>query len=346
MMITQEQIIAWDEERHKMESWRDKFYDTDKITGTKQRFKVDFLKAALGQQMAKFHSNLNFMQRQFNEASIHLQDVNRRLRAKKRELMPLERGIQTRTLEIRRERWAWARAWARAWAWARACGGRPHLCAADPEKPLVQALHDAPWTLCCYSCHQSLKCPRPHPTPSPPRFRDAKLRDQRAAAKIQGLVRGRQTRRKIRLGLLPAPEPEVLAQLPVEMDAWASAGNWDYNSPEQQQCVGMSGLASPPLPCCTTSPVSRPLIAAGSTVSSQVSGGMAGGRLGPILRCCICWYNCRRGDLGRRPTSPATVRSSQHLEPWLQWWVQRERPCRERMCACFGLTTDVPADPL
>jgi hypothetical protein len=67
------------------------------------------------------------------------------------------------------------------------------------------------------------------------RFRDGKLRDQRAAARIQGLVRGRQTRRKIRLGLLPAPEPDVEAQLPAEMDAWAAAGNWDYNSPEQQQ---------------------------------------------------------------------------------------------------------------
>jgi hypothetical protein len=87
-----------------MAHWREKSYDTDKITGTMQRFRVEFLREALGQQMAKFHSNLNFMQKQFSDAAIQLQDVNRRLRTKKRELMPLERGIQTRTLEIRRER--------------------------------------------------------------------------------------------------------------------------------------------------------------------------------------------------------------------------------------------------
>ena len=76
--------MTWDVERLKLASWRDKFYDTDKITGTMQRFKVTFLQEALGHQMTKFHRNLERMQKQFAEVSIQLQDVNRRLRARRR----------------------------------------------------------------------------------------------------------------------------------------------------------------------------------------------------------------------------------------------------------------------
>jgi hypothetical protein len=100
----QEQIISWDAERLKLEHWGEPFYDTDKVTGTMQRFKVTFLREALGHQMSKFHSNLSVMQRNLSDANVQLQDVNRRLRARRRELLPLEQGIHTRTLEIRRER--------------------------------------------------------------------------------------------------------------------------------------------------------------------------------------------------------------------------------------------------
>ena len=149
--------MTWDVERLKLASWRDKFYDTDKITGTMQRFKVTFLQEALGHQMTKFHRNLERMQKQFAEVSIQLQDVNRRLRARRRELMPLQRGIYARTLEVRRER-----------------------------------------------------------------FQFNKQRANLAAAKIQGLIRGRQTRRKIRLGLLPAAD---VAQVTSDLDAWA---HWQH----------------------------------------------------------------------------------------------------------------------
>ena len=161
-LLLQQQLVDWEAERRKLDTWREKTYDTDKITGTMQRFKVDFIRNALAHQMIKFHANLKYLQQQSYNLTTQLHDLNRQRRNKKRELIPLESGIQRRTLEERRTR-----------------------------------------------------------------FNNNKMRRHLAAARIQGLVRGRQMRRKLRLGQLTPGEVPSLQQ---EVTAWAESYDWNaYN---------------------------------------------------------------------------------------------------------------------
>ncbi len=148
--------MTWDAERRKLEDWKHPTYDTDALTGTKQRYKVAFLKDALGGQMARFHSNLKTMQDQLYKATEQLSAANRELRMKRREMIPLEKGIATRTMQERRDR-----------------------------------------------------------------FKKRKETRHLAAATIQGMVRGRQTRRKMRLGLWPSLAQT--AQLQAQLADWATS---------------------------------------------------------------------------------------------------------------------------
>ena len=66
------------------------------------RYETKFVKEALGVQIRQFHENLEKLYKVKEEAAARLHDVNRRLRAKRRELAPLEKGVVHRTLEVGR----------------------------------------------------------------------------------------------------------------------------------------------------------------------------------------------------------------------------------------------------
>ncbi len=152
--------MVWNDEYDKIATWKKKEFDTDKLTGTTQRwvlmvgvavgriwslwmkivyvrsrprasraclrawrlrwcpactvqlfpifrgtwhprYETKFLRDALQTQIRAFHENLKTLKKNKEEAAIRLHDVNRQLRAKRRELVPLEKGVVTRTLEVR-----------------------------------------------------------------------------------------------------------------------------------------------------------------------------------------------------------------------------------------------------
>lgn len=102
----EDRFLSWSREYDKIKAVKAKEVDSDKVTGTTQRFETAFLRRALRTQIKAMRRNLEKLQSQREEVVFRLHDIDRRLRGKRRDLIPLEKDVITTTLDARKQRFA------------------------------------------------------------------------------------------------------------------------------------------------------------------------------------------------------------------------------------------------
>ena len=97
-------VVEWTAELEEVKTIKAKFYDSAKISGVPQRYKTSFLRQALETHIADMKKRLIVFRRKLTEAAVDLRDVDRLLRAKRRELKPLEEDVEARARMSRDKR--------------------------------------------------------------------------------------------------------------------------------------------------------------------------------------------------------------------------------------------------
>lgn len=94
----------WGEELVEVNTIKAKWYDSAKISGVPQRYKTSFLRQALNTHIADMTRRMVVFRKKLTESAVDLRDVDRLLRAKRRELKPLEEDVEARARMSRDKR--------------------------------------------------------------------------------------------------------------------------------------------------------------------------------------------------------------------------------------------------
>ena len=94
----------WGAELEEVKTIKAKFYDSAKISGVPQRYKTSFLRQALETHIADMTKRLVVLNKKLTESAVDLRDCDRLLRAKRRELKPLEEDVEARARMSRDKR--------------------------------------------------------------------------------------------------------------------------------------------------------------------------------------------------------------------------------------------------
>ena len=74
-----------------------RYFDSDSITGTRQRFETKYLREWLERDILNWRDRTEDLEHHVEETSAKLRTVEREIRKARRQLVPLERGVEERT---------------------------------------------------------------------------------------------------------------------------------------------------------------------------------------------------------------------------------------------------------